>query len=608
MAAITLAGPDRDPAAGRGAAPRKSVDLPMGGGCAVCFNWLMTRDVDAPDLVLRRGQIITACGDKVVEAMAVLGNRVCAVGTDDNVSSLVGPLTEVVDLDGRSVVPGINDSHVHLGYFGAVRPPLAVDVGFPAVKSIADVVRVVESAQPVNGWVKGNGWDIGYLGDAHPGRLPRHDDLDPVSAAVPVALRDFSGHQLWVNSRALQLAGIDENTPDPSDGVIVRDSNGRPTGLLREAACALVDRLLPSLTDTEFDQALDTALQIMHAEGITSVTDAALGPGGNAFEGGAAGERFLERLAARSGREDFALRTTVLLAFSPLTTSSLGDVIQHLNSFVPPPDHLGWFRVAGIKFFADGVPPNKTGWMSQPYAGGGCGCLTIAGETDANRLADLETMIYLAHQAGWQIGVHVTGDRAVDATVRSLVRAQHRDPQSDPRHYLIHADLASPEALSLLALYGFGVSMQPAIKWTIADLMREMLGKERADYQWPMRTALDAGVRVTSSSDAPITFPNWRQGVETAVLRESKATGDIHGAEERITLIEAIRTFTVNGAWQDRADGWKGSLVPGKVADYCVLDGRLIGPDPNQIADTPIAATVVDGRLVYGEFPTSGAD
>lgn len=539
--------------------------------------------------------------------MAVLGNRIGAVGSDDEISSQIGPLTEVVDLDGRTVVPGINDSHVHLGYFGAVRPPLAVDVGFPTVRSIAEVAAAVGAAKPVNGWIKGNGWDVGYLEDAQPERLPNRDDLDAVSATVPVALRDFSGHQLWVNSRALELAGINESTPDPSEGVIVRDGDGRPTGLLREAACGLVDRLLPPLTDSEFDQALDTARQVMHAEGITSVTDAALGPGGNTFEGGAAGERFLERLAERAGREDFALRTTVLMAFSPLTTSNLRDVVEHLNSFVPPPDKLGWFRIAGVKFFADGVPPNKTAWVSQQYAGGGCGCLTVAGETEAERLADLETMIHLAHREGYQIGVHVTGDRAIDATVRCLTRAQHRDPQSDPRHYVIHADLASPETLNILALYGFGASMQPAIKWTIADLMAEMLGRERAAYQWPMRSALDAGVQVTSSSDAPITYPSWRQGVETAVLRESKATGEVHGPEERITVLEAIRTFTINGAWQDRADRWKGSLVPGKVADYCVLDGRLLDTEPHQIRDVPIAATVVDGRLVFGDLKRSGA-
>lgn len=575
----------------------------MCAGSAACFNRLMARDGEAPDLVLRRGQIVTACDDKVVEAMAVRRNRVSAVGRDDEVSSLIGPFTEVVDLDGRTVVPGINDSHLHLGYLGAVRPPLAVDVGFPAVRSIADVVRAVKSARPVNGWVKGNGWDVGYLEDARPGRLPSRDDLDAAVGAVPVALRDFSGHQLWVNSRALELAGIDSSTPDPSGGVIVKDAAGRPTGLLREAACGLVDRILPPLTDTELDQALDTARQIMHAEGITSVTDAALGPGGNAFEGGAAGERFLQRLAERAGPEDFSLRTTVLLAFSPLTTSSLHEVTRHLDSFVPPPTKQGWFCVAGIKFFADGVPPNKTGWVSQPYAGGGCGCLTVVGDTDAQRLADLQTMIDLAHQAGFQIGVHVTGDRAIDATVRSLVRAQHRSPRPDPRHYVIHADLAGREALDLLALHGFGASMQPAIKWTIADLMSQMLGEERAGRQWPMRSALDAGVRVTSSSDAPITFPNWRQGVETAVLRESKATGEVHGPDERITVLEAIRTFTVNGAWQDRAEGWKGSLLPGMAADFCVLDGRLLGADAHQIARMPIAATAVDGRLVFGELP-----
>ena len=382
---------------------------------------------DAPDLVLRQGQIVTAFDNCVVEAMAVRANRVCAVGSNTYVSSLAGPRTQIVELGGRTVVPGINDSHVHIGFFGAVRPPLVLDVGFPAVRSIAEVAEVVRVAPRKNGWVKGIGWDIGYLDDAHPERSPRRDDLDPVSADTPVALRDFSGHQLWVNSKALELAGISENTPDPNDGLIVRDSDGRPTGILKESAATLVAQIMPPLTDFELNQALDTARRIMHAEGITSVTDAALGPGGNTFEGGAAGERFLQHLAERAGRQDFALRTTVLLAFSPLTTSSLSDVQTHLQTFKPPPNKPGWFHVAGIKLFADGVPPNKTAWMSQQYAGGGCGCLTIAGDKDDERLEDLDAMIGLAHREGHQIGIHVTGDRAIDATVQAFIKPESTD-------------------------------------------------------------------------------------------------------------------------------------------------------------------------------------
>ena len=537
--------------------------------------------------------------------MAVRGNLICAVGSNDYVSSLVRSQTQVVELGGRTVVPGINDSHVHLGFLGAVRPPLSVDVGFPAVRSKVEIAEVVRTAPRASGWVRGIGWDIGYLDDANEQHPPNRDDLDPISPDFPVALRDFSGHQMWVNSLALEMAGIDEETPNPNDGVIVRDSSGRPTGILQESATSLVAELMPSLTDFQLDQALNTAQTIMHAEGITSVTDAALGPGGNSFEGGAAGERILQRLAERAGPEDFALRTNVLLAFSPVTTSSLQDVEEHLHTFVPPPDKEGWFRIAGIKLFADGVPPNKTAWLSQQYTGGGCGCLTINGESDEQRLADLDTMVDLAHRAGHQIGIHVTGDRAIDATVKSLVRAQSSYPRPDPRHYIIHADLANPEALSQMAQHGFGASMQPAIKWTIADLMRQMIGQERGDYQWPMRSALDAGVVVTSSSDAPITYPSWRQGVASAVLRESKATGIVHGPQERITTLEAIRTFTANGAWQDRAEGWKGTLQPGKVADYCIVDGRILDIDPRAIAETPIAATAVDGRVVFGAFPDS---
>ena len=201
---------------------------------------------DAPDLVLRQGQIVTAFDNCVVEAMAVRANRVCAVGSNTYVSSLAGPRTQIVELGGRTVVPGINDSHVHIGFFGAVRPPLVLDVGFPAVRSIAEVAEVVRVAPRKNGWVKGIGWDVGYLDDAHPERSPRRDDLDPVSADTPVALRDFSGHQLWVNSKALELAGISENTPDPNDGLIVRDSDGRPTGILKESAATLVAQIMAS--------------------------------------------------------------------------------------------------------------------------------------------------------------------------------------------------------------------------------------------------------------------------------------------------------------------------------------------------------------------------
>ncbi|WP_419551779.1 amidohydrolase [Candidatus Poriferisodalis sp.] len=562
----------------------------------------MAGDDFAPDLVLRNGQIVTACNGLVAEALAVRANRVCAVGTDFEIGSLAGPRTRVVDLDGRSVVPGINDSHVHLGYFGAVRPPLAVDVSFPTVQSIDDIAQAIRHARPAGGWIRGIGWDIGYLDDLNAQRLPHRRDLDEVTDQIPVALRDFSGHQLWVNSRALQIAGIGRNTPDPSDGVIVRDSDGEPTGILQESATSLVAEHMPSLSDHELNQALDTARDLMHAEGITSVTDAALGPGGNTFEGGAAGERLLQILAERAGRDDFSLRTTVLMAFSPLTTSCVSDVEEHLHTFVPPPNKPGWFQVAGIKLFADGVPPNKTAWVSQEYCGGGFGCLTIAGECDEQRLADLDAMVGLAHDAGHQIGVHVTGDLAIEATVKCLVEAQLRNPRPDPRHYLIHADLASPEMLRLLALHGYGASMQPAIKWTIATLMRDLLGKERADYQWPMRTGLNAGVRVTSSSDAPITYPSWRQGVAAAVLRESKATGETYGPEERISLLDALETYTVNGAWQDRAEAWKGDLAPGKVADFCVLDDRVLDIDPHKIPSAQIATTVVDGRAVFGDF------
>lgn len=559
---------------------------------------------EAADLVLINGRVLTM--DRVgtvAQAVAISGGSLVAVGTNDGVRGVVGPRTEVVDGGGRTVLPGINDSHLHACAFGVNQPPLSVDVSYPAVRSLADVRAVVAAAAtraPRGEWIRGNGWDLGYLEEcrADSTRLPSAADLDAVSPHHPVYLQDFSGHMTWGNSRALELAAIDEDST-VEGGVIVKDAAGIPTGLLQEGAQHLLQRVVPPLTRADRERAIRTAIRTLHGEGITSYTEPGLGPGGDTLFGGALGGEALDVYADLARAGELPIRVSTLLLFSGMSGGA-AEIERGLASYRYPTDlDPRLLRVLGVKIFADGIPPNKTAWMSEEYAGGGHGSLCVHGATDGKRNEELDEMIRLAHEAGHQVGVHVTGDLGIDAVVDAFAKAVDKHPRTDPRHYVIHGDFVGARSLAKMARFGFGVNMNPTVKWTIADLMTEMLAEQRSAYQWPVRTAMQAGVVVAASSDAPVTFPNWRQGVAGMILRESKASGKPVGPEECVSLDQALRAYTINAAWQDFAEDWKGSLEAGKVADICVVDGDLQTADPHDIPDIPVAMTIFDGRVVF---------
>ncbi|MGC5341938.1 amidohydrolase [Streptomyces sp. DT24] len=557
------------------------------------------------DLILTGGDVLTVDDTfSVARAVAVKRDRIVAVGSDSEIRALAGPHTKVVDLAGRTVLPGINDSHLHAAAWQLSRPPFALNVGHPAVRSIADVVESVRrraADTPSGDWITGLGWDIGYLAEclADRDRRPHRHDLDAVSPHHPVCLTDFSGHMVWVNSKALELAGIARGSVPPSGGVIETDAEGEPTGILKETAQAAVQRLIPLATVAQRKSAIRAAVAALHAEGITSYTEPGLGPGGVQILGGGLSTATLDAYVELARAGELASRVRVLLLPAPMDGSA-AEVTAGLTGLAVPDDvDADRLAVIGVKLFADGVPPNGTAWMHDPYVDGGHGALCVHGADAALQQAELTEMVRVAHAAGHQLGVHVTGDRAIDAVVDAFVAADEAHPRPDARHYVIHGDFISERSLAKLAAHGYSVNMNPAIKWTIADLMDEVVGKERSDYQWPARSAADAGVALCASSDAPITEPNWRQGVTAMLLRESKATGRASGPEQRVTLEVALRAYTVNAARQDFAESWKGTVEPGKVADLCVLGGDLRAADPHDIPDIPIDLTVFNGEIVF---------
>ncbi|WP_327692501.1 amidohydrolase [Streptomyces sp. NBC_00459] len=534
------------------------------------------------DLVIHNGRVLVMDGkNRVAEALAVRGGRVVAVGRARDVRRLVGRRTQVLDAAGGTVLPGINDSHLHLNSFALAMPPFTYDVDTATIEDLVTVVRTATQAAPAPGtWIRGRGWNDNRLP-----RAPRRTDLDAVSGDHPVVLTDFSFHAMAVNSAALRLAGITRDTVAPTGGVIERDADGEPTGVLRETAQALVRAVVPAFTRDEVSRAIDSGIGLLHAQGITSLTDPGIDLATLAI--------YAEK--ARAGSLDVRLNTLLSGGTAPQQVRDILGAYRPLKGV-----DARTLRVAGVKIFADGIPTAaRTAWMHEPYLDGTNGGLVIEGATHAEQLANLHEMIRMVVRAGFQVGTHATGDATSDAVVDGYLKAMGTNwRRIDLRHYVIHGDFTPRATLRTMARHDIGANMNATIKYLLGRTLDPVIGPARTDYEFPYRSALDMGVRVSSSSDAPVTYPNWLQGVMAAVLREGMF-GGIAGEAERITVPEALATYTRTPAWQDKANSWKGTLAEGMAADVCVVGGDVLGVDPHELIDLPITTTIVGGRVVY---------
>jgi hypothetical protein len=564
-------------------------------------------DWSVADLIIVNGKIITVDSKfSIAQAVAIKGDRIVAVGTNEEVKTLTGKKTTILDLKEKTVLPGINDAHTHAALYGGTRPPLALDVSYPTVKSIKDIVKAIAEKVKISKpgeWIRGVGWDEGFLEECtrDKSRHPTRWDLDPVSPHNPVCLGEYTVHSLWVNSKALELAGITKDTPVPPGGEIVRDpGTGDITGMIRElAAQGLIMKVVPPGTKAQKRQAILSAIKEFNMLGITSITEAALGPGGTGYQGGLMDAECISIYNDLYNEGKLNTRVNIFYLFGEYGACSFKD----LQQIVP---HIGvhsgfgneWLKIGGIKIFADGIPTTKTAWMSEEYIGGGTGSLVLPGSTDKERYDELINMICYAHKNGFQVGAHAIGDKAIEASIDGFIKAEKEEPKG-MRHYIIHGDFISEKYARLAAEYNIGIAAQPAIKWTLADFMADIVGDKREAWQWPLRTLIDAGVHVSGSSDAPVTYPNWKQGVQSAVLRESKATGRVSGPEQCITREEAIRMFTIEGAWQDHMEHIKGSIEVGKLADLCILDEDILTVEPHKIKDIRNLMTIIGGKIVY---------
>lgn len=560
----------------------------------------------AADLVLRGGHVLTfaewtpGADAGAVSAVAVRDGLIVATGHDAEMEPLIGPSTRVVDLGGRCVIPGINDTHLHVVCYAMA------SFGLQDLSGIDDwgqLERVLTpEARGDDGWIRAQGWDAGALG-----RLPTAADVDAALAVhgsidTPAVLFDRTGHQLLVSTSALRRLGIDAATPDPDGGVVVRDEGGAPTGVFTDAATALVLGRLPPVPVATLSRVLRRAQARLAELGITSVTDPGIGPGHATLFDGSASPLALDALADLASSGELTLRTSVLLTFSGTGGESVGSIRAGLESGVherfaaADPRML---RVAGIKVFADGIQRSGTAWHHEPYGPHGArGQLAVAGADDAGRVTTLRGILGEIGASGLQAGVHATGDAASDAVVAALrdVPAEHRGR----RPYLIHGDFLTAASMASLAEAGIGWTANPVISTMVAGIGLALLGAERQSIRQPLGSALRAGVTVTLSSDAPVVSPDWREAVITAVER-TQTDGLPHPeSEEAVSAVDALAMLTVTPARLDVAESFKGRLAPGFVADLAVLSRPWPeDADVRALRLTSIDLTVMDGRIVH---------
>jgi predicted amidohydrolase YtcJ len=555
---------------------------------ALALAWGMQgQAAPAADLVFVNGAVYTVDAARSwATALVVKSERIAYVGDDLTAKTFVGPQTRVVDLNHRMLLPGFQDSHVHPGM--TANPATTLDLaGLVHREQIFDRIREFARAHPEKPWIVGFGWDeVAFM----PTRMPTREMLDSLVPDRPVFLNDNSGHDAWVNTRALAAAHITAQTPNPVNGRIERDATGEPTGMLHEdSAMNLVYALIPPPTPKEQLETLSAALELMTRLGFTALEDAmATPPIAQAY-------KMLDERGALNQR------VNLCLPFEPEK-----DDETQLAAFFAQRSALAGRRLRAdcVKFFVDGAAAHTVALLA-PYSDDpsiGKGALFIA----QDRLNRLVTRI---DAAGMQVHMHAQGDAAVRAGLDSIAEAQRINGFRDHRHTIAHLWVLDPADIPRFRTVAVVANMTPL--WSLGDTWETvdapaMFGPERSQHIFPTRSLLAAGAVLVWGSDWPVTGVSPLDGIETAITHRYPGGKDPFGKEdhswhpeERVTLEQAIVAYTSAGAYLMHAEADRGTLERGKLADLVVLSRNLFETPPLDIHNVQVDMTVLGGKVVF---------
>ncbi|WP_406335269.1 amidohydrolase [Streptomyces sp. NBC_00203] len=535
------------------------------------------------DLLFTGGPVLTPAG-RTATAVAVTGDRITAVGNAE-VHDLTGPRTEVVDLAGRLLLPGFQDAHVHPVPAGLELTQCDLTGARTAEDTLA-AVRAYADAHPDREWITGGGWSM----EAFEGGTPTKELLDAVVPDRPVYLPNRDHHGAWVNSRALELAGVTRDTPDPADGRFERDASGEPTGMLQEGAMQYVGRITPPATSADRLAALLHAQRHLHALGITAWQDALVGT----FLGmDDPSEAYLT--AARDG--SLTARVVGALWWDRARgAEQIPELVERRAAL----SH-GRFRATSVKLMLDGVAENGTASLLDPYLDK-CGCATANRGTSFIDPARLPAYVTELDALGFQCHFHALGDRAVRDALDAVEAARKANGPSDTRPHLAHLQVVHPDDVPRFAHLGATANIQPlwaAHEPQMDELTIPFLGAERAAWQYPFGALLNSGARLAAGSDWPVSSPDPLQGIHVAVNRVSPdEPGPVFLPAECIDLTAALTAYTAGSAYANHLDD-TGSVRAGALADLVVLDRDPFDGAAEAIGDTRVAQTYVGGARVY---------
>lgn len=535
------------------------------------------------DIVFINGEVLTVDqNETIAEAVAVKDHIIVAVGKNDEIEHYIGEETRVIDLEGKSLLPGFIDPHLHLTIYGTNL--LGISCASPDINSLEDLFAEIKNranSTPKGEWIRVTSFNESAVEEE---RFPTIQELDAISTEHPIVIIRVCNHTSIANSKAMELAGITRDTVNPAGGEIERDSSGDLTGKMIENAHMQLFSVA-DYSEEEIVQGLKLASQVFVESGITSLHDAgSYGWGPDILQ--------LIKSAIDSGD----VKNRVYTLIGSLTDSE--SFVRHMiDKGTVTGDGDEWFKIGPAKLFTDGSSTGPTLATREPYDSDPTDTGILYYEQDR-----MNEILGEAHSKGYQITAHAQGDRAIEMLLNCIENALNENPRSDHRHRIEHAGIASPDLQDRMKELGVVIIPNPAFIYANGDSYIKNFG-DRVNVMYPANDYLDKGIPFAFASDTPIVDHNPLLGIHAAVNRKS-ISGQNVGVSQRVSVQDAIKAYTYMGAYASFDEKIKGSIEVGKLADLVILDESILSLDTEKIKDVSVVMTIIDGVVEY-EKPLS---